>query len=63
MNAISAGGMTDDTNSPLGSISPASGSSSPAQNASDREIQRRREQERRRREAVCRESFSQSFVQ
>ncbi|KAK4336698.1 hypothetical protein RND71_043444 [Anisodus tanguticus] len=54
MTAISAGGITDDnTNSPLGSISPASGSSSPAQNANDREIQRRREQERRRREAMA----------
>jgi hypothetical protein len=38
--------------SPAGSISPASGSSSPAQTLTDRDIQRRREQERRRREAV-----------
>jgi len=54
MNVISAGGLTDhDTNSPLGSISPASGSSSPAQNALDRDIQRKREQERRRREAMA----------
>jgi len=52
--AISAGGNTEDnTNSPLGSISPASGSSSPAQNLNEREIQRRKEQERRRREAMA----------
>lgn len=58
LGAISAGGLTDDTSSPMGSISPASGSSSPSQSANDREIQRRREQERRRREAVCFDLFT-----
>lgn len=56
INAISAG-MIDD-NSPLGSCSPASGSSSPAQSINDRDAARRREQERRRREAVSVSKFT-----